>query len=341
MKTIKSVSMTILAAALLTVNGASLTAAEPTGELSLLVNDKKLEQPAIRDQQQQTYLVPLRQVAESLGFEVSWNPQIKAAEVKKGALWSYAKPGEDRYPYQRMYKSLGAAPQLFDDRTWVPVAFVEQILRAPVQISGDTLRIASQAEAERETVQKSGSITRIQKDNGKMRILLNGYQRGILLHVTEETKIVTADGKPGTAADLELGMDIDVVHDSIMALSQPPQTSAREIVIKSKLETADVLGTYGNLEKVEPEDEGAVRITVQGERLTENSFERIQLLVTDKTRIVSTEGNRELTAADLKPEMKVFVYYSPRLTRSAVPQGVAEKIVVEGAETLAEDAPAK
>lgn len=130
MKKMKSVSITLLAAAVLTMNGVSAFAtSEPVRELSVQVKGQEIGKLAIDDKQQQTILVPLREVAESLGYEVSWNSQTKAAEVKKGAVWSYAKAGEDRYPFARMYKSVGATPKLINGNTYVPVAFVEQILQ--------------------------------------------------------------------------------------------------------------------------------------------------------------------------------------------------------------------
>ncbi|USG66238.1 copper amine oxidase N-terminal domain-containing protein [Brevibacillus ruminantium] len=333
MKKMKYASLTLMTAAILSANitGASATS-EPVRELSIQVNGQQLELHAIDDKQQQTVLVPLRQVAEALGYEVSWNSTNKAAEVKKGAQWSYAKAGEDNYPYAKMYKSVGAVPKVINDKTYVTVAFVQDILQTPVQVSGDSVSIADQAE--QEGVKKAGSITRINRVDGKVSILVNGYQKGILLHIGDETKIVKADGKPGTVEDLKLGTEIEAVHANFMALSLPPQTSAKEIVIKNSLETPEVLGTFGTVQSVEKSTDGNVLIGVKGERLTDNSFEEIRLVVTDETKVLTTDG-KTLTKADVKPDMKVFAYYSPKLTRSLIPQGVAEKIVVEPAEELA------
>lgn len=342
MKKMKSVSITLLAAAVLTMNGVSAFAtSEPVRELSVQVKGQEIGKLAIDDKQQQTILVPLREVAESLGYEVSWNSQTKAAEVKKGAVWSYAKAGEDRYPFARMYKSVGATPKLINGNTYVPVAFVEQILQTPVQVSGNSVSVA--AEEEQDYTKKAGTITSIRNTDGKVSILLNGYQRGILLYVADETKIVTADGKEAKAAkaaDLKLGMEIEVVHEKFMAMSLPPQTAAKEIVIKNSMQTEDVLGTFGSVASVEDNKDGGVRIAVEGERLTDNSFEKIHLLVNDQTKIVTTDGNKALAIADLKKDAKVFAFYSPKLTRSAIPQGVAEKIVVEPADNLVTVEPA-
>lgn len=327
MKTLRTGMMTLAALAVLGTNVVSATS-EPVKELSVNVNGKAIEQAAILDKGQQTVLVPLRQVAESLGFEVKWNAQVKAAEVQKGAISSYAKVGEDRYPFAKMYKTLGAEPRILNGSTYVPVAFVDEILQAEVNVSGDVVTVVDE-ESEAAPV-RTGTITTINKTgDGKVSILVNGYETGIVLHVNADTKITSADGKELKAEDLKLGMEVEATHQKMMAMSMPPQSGAISIVVKSSLESQEVLGTAGKVVSIEKDQEGTYKMLVEGQKLVENAPEKVALIINEDTVIVSAKDNKELKPEDLKKDSKVFAFYGPKLTRSLPPIGVAEKIVVE------------
>ncbi|GIO09242.1 hypothetical protein J31TS6_52700 [Brevibacillus reuszeri] len=327
MKKIRTGMMTLAALAVLGTNVVSATS-EPVKELSVNINGVAITQAAIYDKQQQTVLVPLRPVAESLGFKVAWNEQVKAAEVQKGAISSYAKAGEDRYPFAKMYKTLGAEPRLLNGSTYVPVAFVDEILQAEVNVSDSAVTVVDE-EAEKAPV-RTGTITNINKtENGKMSILIDGYQTGIVLHLDEKTKITDAAGKELKAEDLKLGMEIEATHQKYMAMSMPPQTGAITIVVKDSLEAQEVVGTAGKVVSVEKDQEGTYKMLVEGRGLTATSPEKVALIINKDTVIVSARDNKVMKPEELKADMQVYTFYGPKLTRSLPPIGVAEKIVVE------------
>lgn len=327
MKKIRTGMMTLAALAVLGTNVVSATS-EPVKELSVNINGVAITQAAIYDKQQQTVLVPLRPVAESLGFKVAWNEQVKAAEVQKGAISSYAKAGEDRYPFAKMYKTLGAEPRLLNGSTYVPVAFVDEILQAEVNVSDSAVTVVDE-EAEKAPV-RTGTITNINKtENGKMSILIDGYQTGIVLHLDEKTKITDAAGKELKAEDLKLGMEIEATHQKYMAMSMPPQTGAITIVVKDSLEAQEVVGTAGKVVSVEKDQEGTYKMLVEGRGLTATSPEKVALIINKDTVIVSARDNKVMKPEELKADMQVYAFYGPKLTRSLPPIGVAEKIVVE------------
>ncbi|MBZ2175147.1 copper amine oxidase N-terminal domain-containing protein [Schnuerera sp. xch1] len=72
-------------------------------------------------------MVPLRQIAETLGYKVLWNEEERSVELTKGAHWFLVKIGEDDYNYARKKVQLGTAPELTDSKTFVPLDFVELI----------------------------------------------------------------------------------------------------------------------------------------------------------------------------------------------------------------------
>lgn len=83
-------------------------------------------------------LVPLRKVAEGLGYKVSWNQEMYAAELQKEAQWTSVSVGKDSYFFAKMAPvSLGTAPVIMDDTLYVPLKFVTDILKAEVK-NGDT-----------------------------------------------------------------------------------------------------------------------------------------------------------------------------------------------------------
>lgn len=79
-------------------------------------------------------MIPLRLVGESLGYEVSWNQENRTAELVKGAQWTAVTIGEDRYNFAKMLVELGTAPVLVEDSTYVPMSFIEEILKATVEV---------------------------------------------------------------------------------------------------------------------------------------------------------------------------------------------------------------
>ncbi len=79
-------------------------------------------------------MVSLRDVANQLNYEVNWNQRTKTADIKKGAQWTSVTLGKDSYFFAKMApKALGSAPVLQHNKVYVPVTFVSQILRIPVQ----------------------------------------------------------------------------------------------------------------------------------------------------------------------------------------------------------------
>ncbi|WP_340395597.1 stalk domain-containing protein [Paenibacillus sp. FSL E2-0177] len=79
-------------------------------------------------------MVSLRDVASQLNYELKWNQSTKTAELMKGAQWTSVTLNKDSYFFAKMTpKALGAAPVLQDNKTYVPVQFVSEILQVEVQ----------------------------------------------------------------------------------------------------------------------------------------------------------------------------------------------------------------
>lgn len=95
--------------------------------ISIVVNGEEIEAPTPFINESDMVMVPLRPVAEALGFEINWDDETKSVMVGKGIS---LKIGEDYYVYMRTAPiTLGHAPILVDERTYVPMSFFKEVLR--------------------------------------------------------------------------------------------------------------------------------------------------------------------------------------------------------------------
>lgn len=102
----------------------------------IIINEKQtLLESSLYKSEEGIIMVPLRQVAEALGYEVTWNGETQTVELTKGAHWTIVKIGEDNYNFARMIVKLGAAPELKDSKTYVPVNFLEEVLQKTVEVT--------------------------------------------------------------------------------------------------------------------------------------------------------------------------------------------------------------
>ena len=108
----------------------------------IIVLDEKMDHPLYtvelsKDmilEESNVTLIPLRHVAEALGYEVTWNNDKRSVELVNGPHWSYLKIGENNYNFARMIVKLEMEPIILSSRTFVPLSFVEKVLQAQVQI---------------------------------------------------------------------------------------------------------------------------------------------------------------------------------------------------------------
>ena len=89
-------------------------------------------------------MVPLRVIAEALGYEVTWDGETNSVEMVAGNNWTKITIGYDSYFYGKTAPiPLGKAPEIINGRTFVPLGFVETVLQAPVTIENDILKITN------------------------------------------------------------------------------------------------------------------------------------------------------------------------------------------------------
>ncbi len=88
------------------------------------------------------YMMPLREVAESLGMEVSWNNDTKDIDITNGKFTAKVKPGEEAYSVNRAFKTFYTAPIVKEGTTYVPLSFITDGLGLQYNIENGTLVIS-------------------------------------------------------------------------------------------------------------------------------------------------------------------------------------------------------
>lgn len=82
-----------------------------------------------------TLYVPLRAVAEALGFTVTWNQDAQTAVVYDGPRSAVCTIGSNDYGKQRMRIKLQNKPELIDGVTMVPVEMLDYVMGYSVKVS--------------------------------------------------------------------------------------------------------------------------------------------------------------------------------------------------------------
>ncbi|SCW64418.1 Copper amine oxidase N-terminal domain-containing protein [Paenibacillus tianmuensis] len=278
-------------------------------------------------------MVPIRAAAEALGYKLTWKQDTQSLELVQGNQWLTLQIGQDKYSFAKMLVPLEAAPELTNEKTYVPLSYFEKVMKLQVKVNATgTITIHSKKQESEEQVlntTKQGTITSITYRDKGGEIGLNGYGHGVRLNISGETEIVSDNNQKLTLADLQLGVFIEAEHGLAMAMSMPPMTHAKKIIVKQSSAAQQTLGTAGEIEEITSSAEGTTRLTIKGNKLSDGSHDTVVLNVAGDTPVIGTKDNQPVAADQLKKGDKVYAFYGPILTKSLPPIGQAVKIVVE------------
>ncbi|MDX9916817.1 MAG: copper amine oxidase N-terminal domain-containing protein [Gudongella sp.] len=82
-------------------------------------------------------MIPLRAVAEFLGYEIKWDGTNKTVEMTRGPQWTLVTIGRNTYNFAKMMIRLETAPVIHEGRTYVPLSFIEQVFKANTELLPD------------------------------------------------------------------------------------------------------------------------------------------------------------------------------------------------------------
>lgn len=200
----------------------SVVTREGSGVYELTLDGMPLETDCEVQRIDGVLMIPLRTVAESLGYEVSWDQDTQGVEVSKGAQWTRIILGNNAYFFARMApKPLSHAPVAVEGRTLVPLEFITEILGVGLQVEQGEIRILKE-----ETMAiHTGYLQEIRYDEtGMMTLILADQPEEVPF---EQTLVVhTASAYTVFQKDIQEGDLLTVITPPIMTMSLPGQTSA-------------------------------------------------------------------------------------------------------------------
>lgn len=124
-------------AVLSATNIVMLEAKTVTNTESVYVNDEEVEMTVVVDG---VVKVPVRFVAEAMGYEVGWDGTLSKVTVGTIPMGVNFVIDENAYNKSRMTPfELSAAPELIESRTYVPIDFFTEVLGAKVKVVDGTL----------------------------------------------------------------------------------------------------------------------------------------------------------------------------------------------------------
>lgn len=282
----------------------------------IFVNNEMLDADTYVDGEH--VMLPLRAICEALGYEVGYDAESTMISLVRGAQYITMYPTKDEYTFSKMAPvSLGIAPQLVDDRTYVPVSFVETILQSvgcTVDQNGE-IRITDPKEEEN----TYRLATLLEDVNENSALVMDEILGEVIVSFTEETifqGVSLADIKKDTEIMVEYAGDA-------VTLSLPAQASAASVMSVALYEEVNA-----------PEEVAGVAyegtITEVGEDFvvleTENG--EIRLNVSEETLIRHTMNRRLYRIDDLEVGMKISGTHSEAATFSLPPQSAAIEIVI-------------
>lgn len=264
-------------------------------------------------------MMPLRQVAEGLGYQVEWNGENMSIEVTRGAQYIKMAIDKDSYAFSRRAgEPLGAAPTLVDDSvTYVPLAFVTEVLGGYYSVNEDgTYKIVEPSIVTVTSVNEDGSLT-----------VADSFLGEVVVWIGEDTQIL-ANGKEASVDMIKADTVLGIEYSDAMTASLPPKTTA----VRINIENVDV--------EVEEEDsavndEEAVAFSGTVTEVSEDGVITIGeirkdavALVADENTVVTKDG-KEASASDVKVGDKISGTRSAVETRSIPPQSVALTINID------------
>ncbi|MBR3791975.1 MAG: copper amine oxidase N-terminal domain-containing protein, partial [Clostridia bacterium] len=223
----------------------------------LYVNDTLLENATIHTADDKQF-IPLRAICEALGFTVNWINESRTIEIVDLPLYVTCSPDRDGYTFARTAPMLlGSAPLLIDDTTYVPLNFVDEIIKHELRNENGNIYISTPVEK----VEVSGEIVELIYDENDVLVqIVTGDKEDpmnqLIFNLSEELSAKAAE------LGLEVGITFKGLALPLQTMSIPAQQPLVEIteLVTSEptVETVDV--TAEIVELVYDENETLVQI---------------------------------------------------------------------------------
>ncbi len=282
----------------------------------IFVNNEMLDADTYVDGEH--VMLPLRAICEALGYEVGYDNESTMISLVKGAHYITMYPTKDEYTFSKMAPvSLGIAPQLVDDRTYVPVSLVENILQSvgcTVDPNGE-IRITDPKEEE----STYRLVTLLEDVKVGSALVMDEILGEVIVSFTEETIFQGV-----SLAEIKKDSEIMVEYtDNAVTMSLPAQASAASVMSVALYEEVNAPEAIASVAY-----EGTITEVGEDFVVLETENGEIRLNVSEETAIRHIMNRRLYRIDDLEVGMKISGTHSEAATFSLPPQSAAIEIVI-------------
>lgn len=261
-----------------------------------------------------TKFIPLRAICEELGFDVEWQNDTRTIIISSLPVYITCSPDRDGYTLAKTAPMmLGVAPKLVDDLTYVPLNFVEEILKGSYEETTDGIQILYGEAAQQNKI--SGVICEMIYDGDKLVQIVIGNEDDVysqkILNLSDELS-----AKAGELG-LTVGTEISAEITDLMTMSIPPQYVPTSVTVIGEQPT----------EEAEAELESVEITAIVNEIVYDENKNPIQLVTGDRNdatnQIVfnlSEKATKQVVELGIKENSQIIGMASPAQTRSLPPQ---------------------
>ncbi len=190
-----------------------------------------------------TIMIPIRAIAEKLGYEVIWDGEHHSVALAKMPQYITFQIGIDGYSFAKSAPMpLGISPVIVDNTTYVPLSLITDIMNLKVEVDNDTLNIISEQstieenekefEKNEEAAQDMAEGKIISVDEQNSQILINDSIRGEVMLVIGDMSIIRDEN--GNALDLSQlkeGTELTIEYSPAMTMSIPPINNPIKVIV--------------------------------------------------------------------------------------------------------------
>jgi len=280
-------------------------------DYNITVNGSPIESPAPFEKDG-VMMIPLRALAEALGFNVEWQGETSTIILTKGPVYITMNALKDGYTFSKTAPMLlGTAPILDSGVTFVPSQFVVDVLGGAYRTNENG--VIDIFDNEHKNIALIESVNAEEKQ-----VTVNDIVMGkVILNISDETLITDEQGTVVAFDKLTEGNTLKITYSEAMTRSLPPQNTPDVIVVLS----ASPAVTIPSHEEVAASDVAVIQsVKVEENAITVNDAVRgeVVLVVSDETDIKDIDGN-SIKADALKDGMTVEIVYGEAMTMSIPP----------------------
>lgn len=311
------------------IAAASMAAAQENDKL--YINGKLSENGSIEVVGEKKYL-PLRAICEGLGFDVEWDGASRKIIISSIPVYITCSPDRDGYTFAKTAPMLlGEAPKLINDKTYVPMNFVEEILDGKLEEKADGINVVYAEVEEKNEV--SGTICEIVYDGEKPKQLVLGDKDDInsqtVLNLSDELSAKVKE------LGLEVGTKIVAEVGDLATASIPPQMIPVSIsVAEATEEVKDTVEISGTVCELVYDNDKLVQIITgtKDDPHTQKAYNLSDELAETVKKLGIKEGSQIAGTADAAQTRSIppqQTLYTVELLRSVEVSGTVCEVVYE------------